>query len=67
MEIQYITQVNVSQVERLMYNSGHPAERCEKFLNILSGSEANITISCEMAIFNFLWLIWDHYLPLAPT
>ena len=45
MEIQYITQVNVSQVERLMYNSGHPAERCGNFLNILSGSEANITIS----------------------
>ena len=36
-------------------------------LNIASGSEANITTSCEMEIFNFLWLIWDHYLPLAPT
>ena len=35
--------------------------------NIASGSEANITTSCEMEIFNFLWLIWDHYLPLAPT
>ena len=21
---------------------------------------------CEMEIFNFLWFIWDHYLPLAP-
>ena len=36
-------------------------------LNIASGSEANMTISCEMEIFNFLWLIWDHYLPLPPT
>ena len=36
-------------------------------LNIASGSEANITTPCEMDIFNFLWLIWDHYLPLAPT
>ena len=35
--------------------------------NIASGSEANITTSCEMEIFNFLWLIWDHYIPLAPT
>ena len=30
-------------------------------LNIASGSEANITTSCEMEIFSFLWLIWDHY------
>ena len=36
-------------------------------LNIASGSEANISTSCEMEIFNFLWLIWDHYLTLAPT
>ena len=32
-------------------------------LNIASGSEANITTSCEMEIFNFLWLIWDNYVP----
>ena len=38
-----------------------------KAINMASGSEANITTSCEMEIFNFLWLIWDHYLPLAPT
>ena len=31
--------------------------------NIASGSEANITTPCEMDIFNFLWLIWDHYIP----
>ena len=36
-------------------------------VNIGSGSEANKTTSCEMEIFNFLWLIWDHYLPLAHT
>ena len=36
-------------------------------LNIASDSEANITTSCEMEIFNFLWLTCDHYLPLAPT
>ena len=36
-------------------------------INIASGSEANITTPCEMEIFNFLWLIWDHYIPLAPT
>ena len=35
--------------------------------NIVSGSDANITTPCEMEIFNFLWLIWDHYIPLAPT
>ena len=35
--------------------------------NIASGSEANISTPCEMKIFNFLWLIWDHYLPLAPS
>ena len=35
--------------------------------NIASGSEVNITTSCEMEIFNFLWLIWDHYLTLHPT
>jgi hypothetical protein len=23
--------------------------------------------TCEMGIFNFLWIIWDHYLPLALT
>ena len=38
-----------------------------ELINIASGSEANITTSCEMEIFNFLWLIWDHYLLLAPT
>ena len=21
----------------------------------------------QMEVFNFLWLIWDHYLPLTPT
>ena len=36
-------------------------------LNIASGSEANITTPSEMEFFNFLWLIWDHYIPLAPT
>ena len=36
-------------------------------LNIVSGSDANITTPCEMEFFNFLWLIWDHYLPLSPT
>ena len=36
-------------------------------LNIASGSEVNITTPCEMEIFNFLWLIWDYYIPLAPT
>ena len=35
--------------------------------NIASGSEANITTPCEMENFNFLQLIWDHCLPLAPT
>ena len=30
------------------------------FLNIVSGSEANMTTPCEMEFFNFLWLIWDH-------
>ena len=36
-------------------------------INMASGAEANITTPCEMEIFNFLWLIWDHYIPLAPT
>ena len=36
-------------------------------INIGSGSEANMTTSCEMELFNFLWLIRDYYLPLAPT
>ena len=36
-------------------------------INIASGSEANMTILCEMEIFNFLWLILVHYLPLSPT
>ena len=35
--------------------------------NIASGSVANIITLCEMEFFNFLYLIWDHYLPLAPT
>ena len=35
--------------------------------NIVSGSEANMTTPCEMEFFNFLWLIWDHYLPLTPS
>ena len=33
--------------------------------NIASGSEANINTSCEMEIFNFLWLIWDDVVTLA--
>ena len=36
-------------------------------INIASGSEANMTTPCEMEFFNFLWLIWVHYLPLPPT
>ena len=36
-------------------------------LSKASGSEANITTACEMEIIKFLWLIWDLYLPLAPT
>ena len=36
------------------------------YFNIASGSEANITTPCEMEIFNFLWLILDHSLPLTP-
>ena len=36
----------------------------ELVFNIASRSEANITTSCEMEIFNFLWLIWDPYHPL---
>ena len=39
----------------------------KRLFNIVSGSDANITTPCEMEIFNFLWLIWDHYIPLAPT
>ena len=26
-----------------------------------------MTTLCQMEIFNFLWLNWDYYLPLAPT
>ena len=36
-------------------------------LNKASGSGTNITTSCEMEFFNFLWLILDQYLPVAPT
>ena len=36
-------------------------------LIIVSGSEGNLTTLCEMEFFNFLWLIWVHYLPLRPT
>ena len=39
----------------------------ESFLNIASGSEANMTTLCEMEFFDFLWLILVHYLPLPPT
>ena len=28
------------------------------YINIASGSEANMTTLCEMEFFNFLWLIW---------
>ena len=38
-----------------------------KPINIVSGSEANMTTLCEMEFFDFLWLIWVHYLPLPPT
>ena len=48
---------------------GHEIRQAENsiILNIASGSEANMTILCEMEFFNFLWLIWVHYLPLPPT
>ena len=39
----------------------------DKYINIASGSEANMTTLCEMEFFDFLWLIWVHYLPLPPT
>ena len=39
--------------------TGFLADCCRK---VQSGSS-----SCEMEIFHFLWLIWDHYIPLAPT
>ena len=44
-----------------------PTQAPTQAINISSGSEANITTPCEMEIFNFLWLIWDHYIPLSPT
>ena len=50
--------------QKKSFSSKNYAKHC---FNIASGSEANITIPCEMEIFNFLWLIWDHYLPLFPT
>ena len=37
------------------------------FINIASGSEANMTTLCEIEFFDFLWLILVHYLPLPPT
>ena len=37
------------------------------FFGLLYYTEANMTTSCEMELFNFLWLIRDYYLPLAPT
>ena len=37
------------------------------FFNTVSGSRTNITLLCEIEVFNFLWLIWDNYLPKAPT
>ena len=36
-----------------------------QLLTTPSGSGANITRSCEIKNFNFLWLIWDYYL--VPT
>ena len=38
-------------------------------LTINSGSLGGSTESepTQMKMFNFLWLIWDHYLPLTPT
>ena len=34
-------------------------------VNIASGSVANMITLCEMKFFIFLYLIWDHYLPLG--
>ena len=34
--------------------------------NIASGSYTHMTILSEIEFFNFLWLIWVHYLPLPP-
>ena len=45
-----------------VYAQGYPIVEISQYINIASGSEANITTSCEMKIFNFLWHIWDHYL-----
>ena len=38
-------------------------------IGLHSGSLGGSTESepTQMEMFNFLWLIWDHYLPLTPT
>ena len=42
----------------LVLATPHLASKLEQLeLNIASDSEANITTSCEMEFFNFLWLI----------
>ena len=36
-------------------------------INIVSVSKSHMTTLCEIEFFNFLWLIWVHYLPLPST
>ena len=38
-----------------------------KAINRLNCLGIKKMLLCEMEIFHFLWLLWDHYLPLALT
>ena len=63
----FVQAVDSWLLDHVIYLKKITVVKAEKILNISSGSEANITTPCEMEIFNFLWLIWDHFIPLATT
>ena len=44
-----------------------PAEGWIQTINRWSLSDFTKIEGTQMEIFNFLWLIWDHYLTLTPT
>ena len=55
-----LEKINIIQIKKLVTVS------CTCFNSGSLGGSTKLEPT-QMELFNFLWLIWDHYLPLTPT
>ena len=58
---------SVKRVGKIFKNATLKSLINEYWLNRWSLDDFTKMEGTQMEMFNFLWLIWDHYLPLTPT